>query len=74
MKDATKAIMKAASRHSIDAVLEASATLMAQAAMRRADTLVEALAVYDLLVAGGRKAVIENWKICEPQKEKGAVN
>jgi hypothetical protein len=73
VNDATKQILRAASRHSIDAVLEAAAIMMAQAAMRRAETAVEALAIYDLIASGGRKAIIDNWQKCEPEKDRGSV-
>lgn len=73
MPDATERLLRVASRFSIDGVLAASATMMAQAAMRRADTMVEALAIYDLIASGGRKAIIDNWKKCEPELETGTV-
>lgn len=73
MSNATKKLLHVASRFSIDGVLEASATIMAQAAMRRSNSLTEALAVYDLIASGGRKSIIDNWEKCEPEREKGTV-
>jgi hypothetical protein len=73
MTDATERLLRVASRFSIDGVLEASATMMAQAAMRRADTMTEALAIYDLIANGGRKSIIDNWEKCEPERDRGSV-
>lgn len=73
MVDVTRRLLRAASSFSIDSVLEAAATMMAQAAMRRAATMTEALAIYDLMASGGRKSIIDNWENCEPERDKGTV-
>lgn len=74
MNDVTRKFLRFAQRYSIDAVLEAAVTLMAQAAMRRAYSKEEALQVFDRIASLGREAIINNWDLCAAERGRETIN